>query len=319
MTSATPRRWRAFACSLIASALFAAPGAAAVAATSEPPAGTTLPAQKTVVVFGENIRYYEIGHGPTVVLVHGLGSSAKGDWGRVMQSMAVDHRVLALDLLGFGNSDKPVIVYGIQIWVDVLGEFLRLSLDAKGEPFTLVGESLGGWIAAQYTIQALGNVAMGPSFVLPKPSKLLLADAAGFSRASVARLGDRSAPTRPSGLSLAEQKGLLGSIFHDPAFVSDEGLRTGMAWAMGKGDGWTIVSLYGNPGLVHEAVEGKLGGVDIPTLVVWGQYDRLVPLSEGEGYAAAIRNARLVVIPDSGHAPMIEAPAKFLRAVESFL
>lgn len=300
------RSWRALACALCASAAFASGSSVAA----------PLPAQKTLVVFGEKIRYYEMGSGPTVVLVHGLGSSAKGDWGKVMQTMAVGHRVLALDLLGFGNSGKPIIVYGIQTWVDVLGEFLRAK---RADSFTLVGESLGGWIAAQYTIQALAGEAVGPSFVLPKPSKLVLSDAAGFSRASVARVNDRSAPVRPSGLSLGEQKRLLGSIFHDPAYVSDEGLRTGMAWAMSKGDGWAIVSLYGNRGLVAESVEGKLGGIDIPTLVVWGQYDELVPLADGEGYAAAIPNARLVVIPDVGHAPMIEAPASFMKAVESFL
>ena len=311
MTSPT-RGWRAVVCALSASAAFAWCGVASAAPLDAAP----LPAQKTVVVFGQKIRYYEMGRGPTVVLVHGLGSSARGDWGRVMRSMAATHRVLALDLLGFGNSDKPFIEYGIQTWVDVLGEFLR---ERHAESFTLVGESLGGWIAAQYTIQALGGDAIGPSYVLPKPAKLVLSDAAGFSRASVARIDDRSPSSGPSGISLAGQKRLLGAIFHDPAFVSDAGLRSGMAWAISKGDGWAIQSLHGNRGLAEESLEGRLGVIDIPTLVVWGQYDALVPLADGEGYAAAIRDARLIVIPDCGHAPMIEAPIRFMKAVEAFL
>ncbi len=275
-----------------------------------------MPAQKTTVVFGQKIRYFELGEGPTVVLVHGLGSSARGDWGRVMQAIARDHRVVALDLLGFGASDKPVIAYSVQTWVDVLGEFLR---ERKVEPFTLVGESLGGWIAAQYTIQALTDDAVGPEFLLPKPSKLVLSDAAGLSKISVARSLDPPATKLAPGISLAGQKRLLGMIFHDPVYSSSAGLRTGMAWAVAKGDGWTMQSFAANRAASDESVGDKLGRITIPTLVVWGQYDELVPIADGEGYAAGIPGAKLVVIPDSGHAPMIETPAPFLKAVGDFL
>ncbi|HEY1764198.1 MAG TPA: alpha/beta fold hydrolase, partial [Opitutaceae bacterium] len=114
-----------------------------------------LPAPQTTVIFGQKIVYYDLGSGPTVVLLHGMGSSAKGDWGRCMLALAEHHRVIAPDQLGFGGSDKPFIDYGIQTWVDFLGEFLR---QRKPGTFILAGESLGGWIAAQYTIQALGEL-----------------------------------------------------------------------------------------------------------------------------------------------------------------
>ena len=108
-----------------------------------------LPAQQTVTLFGQRIQYYDVGSGPAIVLLHGLGSSAKGDWGRCIMPLAERHRVLALDQLGFGASDKPFIDYGIQTWVDFLGEFLR---EKKVGQFTLAGESLGGWVAAKYAI-----------------------------------------------------------------------------------------------------------------------------------------------------------------------
>ncbi len=310
MIAATTRHGRslAFACCLVVALL--TPTARAETGAS------SLPAQKTAIVFGAKVRYFDFGSGPTIVLVHGLGSSARGDWGRVMRPLAAGHRVVALDLPGFGASDKPFIDYGIQTWVDFLGEFLR---DRKVTSFTLVGESLGGWIAAQYAIQSLSGDAVGPGFALPKPAKLVLADAAGFSRASVARMQEPAATPAPSGISLAGQKRLLGAIFHDPAYTSDAGLRTGMAWAIAKGDGWTIQSFRGNRTLAEETAEGRLGAITIPTLVIWGEHDRLVPLADGEGYAAGIANARLVVVPDVGHAPMIEAPAAFLKALEPFL
>jgi triacylglycerol lipase len=186
--------------------------------------------------------------------------------------LAAHHRVLALDQLGFGGSDKPFINYGIQTWVDFLGEFLR---ERKPGAFALVGESLGGWVAAQYSIQALGSgPAPGPSFALPKPARLVLADAAG---------------------------------------------HRALAKMMGKGDTWTIRSFSTNPAIQAEAVDDKLGGITIPTLVVWGAYDGAVPLEDGKDFAARIAGARLIVIPDCGHAPCIENPPAFLAAVQPFL
>ena len=102
----------------VSSLLLAAP-----AGRAQTPPG--LPDPQVTVLFGQRIQYYDVGSGPCVVLLHGMGSSAKGDWGHCIMALAAHHRVLAPDQLGFGGSDKPVIDYGIQTWVDFLGEFLR--------------------------------------------------------------------------------------------------------------------------------------------------------------------------------------------------
>jgi len=289
-----------------------------------------LPAQKTLTLFGARIRYHELGERarrPTLVLLHGLGSSAAGDWGQVMPQLARTHHVLAPDQLGFGNSDKPFIPYGIQTWVDFLGEFLR---EKKVGEFVLMGESLGGWIAAQYTLQALRGEAVGASFVLPRPSRLVLADSAGLRDSLDEAKADR-APSAPAsaasggvpmpgpGPSLAKQKALLASIFHAPAFSSEDAVRRGMAWSLAKGDSHTIAAVLDNPAVMNDSLDGRLGGITVPTLVVWGQYDELIPLSKGRRMAAEIPGARLVVVPDAGHAPMIETPAAFLAALGDFL
>ncbi|HMD60063.1 MAG TPA: alpha/beta hydrolase [Opitutaceae bacterium] len=269
-----------------------------------------LPAPQATVLFGQKILYYDVGTGPTVVLIHGMGSSAKGDWGRCITALSAHHRVLAPDLLGFGGSDKPFIDYGIQTWVDFLGEFLR---ERKPGDFALVGESLGGWIVAQYAIQSLGSEPpVGPSFALPKPSRLVLSDAAGHRRLA-------TKPSDGSVSSLAATRALLGSVFHGAAWRTDDALRADYAWSMGKGDSWTIRSFVSNSATQAEAVDGKLGGITIPTLVVWGAYDGLVPLDDGRDYAARIAGARLVVIPECGHAPCIEDPPAFLAALQPFL
>jgi pimeloyl-ACP methyl ester carboxylesterase len=305
------RRMAAAACSVLAIGI-ALLGPATASAAPE----AALPEQKTAVLFGANIRYYDIGSGPVLVLVHGLGSSAKGDWGQVMLPLAQNHRVLALDQLGFGNSDKPQIDYGIQTWVDFLGEFLRQNQVAD---FTLVGESLGGWISAQYTIQALRGVAAGPSLGLPKPARLVLSDSAGL-HATMKRLSAPPQPAKPAivGASLAGEKQLLASVFHSPSYQTDQALRDGLAWSLAKGDAWAIRAVR-NPALLDETVDRQLGAIKIPTLVIWGEHDKLLPLKDGRYFASKIGGAELKIIAGSGHAPMIETPDAFLSALQPFL
>src|SRR5260370_28625910 len=139
-----------------------------------PTFGQTGPAQppdKTVAVFGQTLHYWDVGSGPVVVLVHGLGSKKENDWGRVVVPLSQKYHVIAPDQLGFGQSDKPMIDYSIQTYVDFLNEFLH---ELKIEKATLVGESLGGWISALYTLQAASDKHMIPV------EKLVLVDAAGL-------------------------------------------------------------------------------------------------------------------------------------------
>jgi triacylglycerol lipase len=271
-----------------------------------------LPAPQTVTLFGQRIQFYDVGRGPAVVLLHGLGSSAKGDWGRCIMPLAEHHRVLALDQLGFGASDKPFIDYGIQTWVDFLGEFLRVR---KVENFTLAGESLGGWVAARYTIEALGAAPPpGPTFALPKPVRLILSDAAGHRA-----LPDRRDEGGPAGSSIAGTKDLLSKVFYGQAWRNDDAVRASFAWSMSKGDTWAVHSILSGNAAQAEAVDDGLPSISIPTLVVWGAQDQLVPIADGRDFAAKIPGARLVVIPACGHAPCIENPDAFLAAVRPFL
>ena len=137
----------------------------------------TLPQPKSVSVLRQRIVYYEAGAGPDLVLVHGFASQASFDWGHVIPPLAKHYHVIALDQIGFGASDKPAIDYSIQTFVDFLGEFLRTL---HVQHFALAGESLGGWIVTNYTLQALAPSNQG-AYALPVPTRLILEDAAGHS------------------------------------------------------------------------------------------------------------------------------------------
>lgn len=272
---------------------------------------TPMPKPLTARVFGQKIQYYDVGTGSTIVLVHGFGSSAIFDWDKVIGPLSKHHRVLAMDQVGWGKSDKPLTDYSIQTWVDFLGEFLR---QLKIERFTLAGESLGGWIAAQYTIQTLTpDTKANAVLAYPRPEKLILSDAAGHAN---------SPPLTPydfDNSSIASLRESLSHVFFDKSLVTNESARQAFIGRLASGAGFTANSFLSNPTNRRYAIDGKLASITLPTLVVWGANDELVPLADGRDYAAQIPSAKLVIIPECGHVPAVEKPQQFLLAVAAFL
>src|SRR6476660_4919308 len=121
---------------------------------------------KEITVFGQKIHYVEAGTGPTVILLHGLGGSSQV-WQFNIAALAEKYHVVAPDQIGFGKSDKPLVNYRIRTYVDFLDQFCK---QLKIERASLVGNSMGGWIATAFT-------AAFPDRV----DKLVLVDAAGYA------------------------------------------------------------------------------------------------------------------------------------------
>jgi triacylglycerol lipase len=272
-----------------------------LAAFAVPAFGQGQPPDKTITVFGQAIHYFDMGSGPVVVLLHGLGSR-KEDWLPVLEPMAQKYRLLVPDQIGFGRSDKPLLDYSIQTYVDFLNEFLR---QLKVEKASLVGESLGGWIAGLYVAEMGGGAHMIPV------EKLVLVDAAGLKQ-------DKPIPDlNPS--SLAAMRGLMEAVFYDTSWLNEDALRKTFTDKLATKDGYTVRSLLGNPGLGTERLDDRLGSIKVPTLVTWGKQDKLLPIGAGERYAAGIAGAKLVSFEKCGHVPPVEKTEEFLAAVVAFL
>ncbi len=266
-----------------------------------PAFGQGQPADKTITVFGQSIHYFDMGSGPVVVLLHGLGSR-KDDWLPVLEPMAQKYRLLVPDQIGFGKSDKPLLDYSIQTYVDFLNEFLR---QLKVEKASLVGESLGGWIAALYVVEIGGGAHLIPV------EKLVLVDAAGLKQ-------DKPIPDlNPS--SLAAMRGMMEAVFYDTSWLSEDALRKIFTDKLAVHDGYTVRSILGNPALGAERLDERLASIRVPTLVTWGKQDKLLPIASGERYAAGIAGAKLVSFDKCGHVPAVEKTEEFLAAVTSFL
>jgi pimeloyl-ACP methyl ester carboxylesterase len=269
-----------------------------------PAFGQTVPGQptdKTIAVFGQTIHYWDVGSGPVVVLLHGLGSR-KEDWVSVVAPLSQNYRLLVPDQIGFGHSDKPLLDYSIQTYVDFLNEFLR---DLKVEKASLVGESLGGWICGLYAAEISGGAHLVPV------EKLILVDSAGLKQ-------DKPIPDlNPS--SLAAMRALMQAVFFDTSWLDDNTLRKIFADKLATHDAYTVRSFLNNPAIGAERLDDKLANIKVPTLVLWGKQDSLLPIAAGERYAAGIAGARLVSFDKCGHVPAVEQTEAFLSTVSGFL
>ena len=313
-TNSESRRRGAFAAlngSVFAVVFVLACGVSASAATTPAtpvvvPAAQVAAAQagaKEVTVFGQKINYVESGSGPVVVLLHGLGGSTL-NWGFNTSALAQKHRVIVPDLLGHGRSDKPLINYRVATYVDFLDKFLS---ELKVERASLVGNSMGGWIAALYALKHPARV-----------ERLVLVDAAGFKPPPDLDLASLS------GLNPSTREGmrqLASLVFHNKQlFASDAAIDLALTQRLSAGDGYTIQSLVESIHRGEDMLDGRLAALKQPTLIIWGREDGLTPLArEGERFKRELPAAQMVVFDACGHIPQIEKAAEFNAAVLKFL
>jgi 2-hydroxy-6-oxonona-2,4-dienedioate hydrolase len=256
---------------------------------------------KEVIVFGQKIHYIEAGSGPTVILLHGLGGSAQV-WQFNIGPLAEKFHVVVPDQIGFGKSDKPLVNYRIRTYVDFLDQFCK---QLKIERATLVGNSMGGWIAAMFT-------AAFPDRV----DKLVLVDAAGYEPPK--DLDTRAFfglnPTTREGMKILSAK-----VFYNKAFLTDAVIDMAIAARLAAGDGYTINSITESIIRGEDFLDGVVKNIKRPTLIVWGRQDGLVTLAEGERFNKDIAGSKLIVIDQCGHVPNVEKPGEFNAAVLKFL
>lgn len=264
-------------------------------------AQTSAPVEKDIVVFGQKIHYAEAGSGPTVILLHGLGGSWRA-WQQNIGPLAEKFHVIAPDQIGFGKSDKPLVNYRIRTYVDFLDQFCKqLNIDRA----TLVGNSMGGWIALLFTAALPDRV-----------DKLVLVDAAGYPPPKDVD------PRTFYGLNpstRAGMKALVAKVFYGKIFQTDTAIDAAIANRLAAGDGYTINSITESIIRGEDFLDVQVKTIKRPTLIVWGREDGLTPLSDGERFNKEIPGSKLVVIEQCGHVPNLEKAAEFNAALMKFL
>ncbi len=257
---------------------------------------------KFVTVYGAKIHYVEAGNGAPLILVHGLADSVE-IWDPVIPPLAAKFRVIAFDEIGFGHSDKPLLDYRVSTFVDFLDGFLK---ELKIEHASLVGNSLGGWIAAAFALAHPERV-----------DRLVLCDAAGY-RALAQAMGPRTLEA----LKLASRDDIryLGPLtFHNKQFYEGTAVDDAFRQRVIAGDSYTVSRVLDSLIRGDDALDNRLHEINRPTLILWGRDDKLIPLSFGERFHQEIAGSQLRIVDNCGHMPQIECANEFTTAVLQFL
>jgi len=259
--------------------------------------------EKTVSVFGAKINYVEAGDPskPTVILLHGLGGQS-ANWAFNIPALAANYHVIAPDQIGFGKSDRVMLKYRVATYVDFLD---KLMSELKIEKASLVGNSLGGWVAAWTAIKYPNRV-----------ERLVLVDAAGLKPAAVdmAQIYSLNYSTRD------EVRQIVKLVFYNQAlFGSDAFIEQSLNLRVAANDGYTISSLIESIKRDEDFLNGRLGDIKKPTLIIWGKQDGLLKVTDGEQFKREIAGSELIVFDQCGHVPMVEKAADFNKAVLGFL
>jgi pimeloyl-ACP methyl ester carboxylesterase len=262
------------------------------------------------VLAGHRIRFVRAGEGPSLVLIHGLGSSLH-TWKALVPRLATAYDVIALDLPGFGASEQPADLS----FADLVAVIPALLDDLGLERAGLVGNSLGGGTAAAVA-------AAWPERV----SALALIDAAGFQQGPV----DTPAVFR---LATADPTGLLArlplrrllvrlalrQVFHDDALVTDDRVEEYLAPMLRPGAIGSLRSLLSMPPSEMERLRRGLREIRAPALIAWGREDAWIPVAHAERFRQAIPSARVELLEGCGHMPQEECPEALLRVLLPFL
>lgn len=266
-------------------------------------------------VNGLKIRYWQQGgQGSPVLLIHGLGGFVE-NWQFNINALAKHHRVFAIDLPGFGQSDKPKRDYTVAFFMEVITGFIKQFELGKT---TLIGNSLGGGAALMLSIHH-------PELV----DKIILACPAGFSRKLpfVFKLLTinflNQLLLRPS---LAKSRAGLQAITRQHDFITDEYVQLVYGYANTPGTKHALISIIKSMsnfrGIKKKLLKGiteRLHEVKAPTLIIWGKDDPLLPLKHAKNKIPRIPSAELVVLEDCGHMPQCEYPAEFNQLAIEFL
>ncbi len=269
--------------------------------------------QRTVEVGGRAVNVLDTGgDGPVLLWIHGLSANWQSWLLNIPQFMG-SYRCVALDLPGFGLSDMPaedISITGYAATVDAVCDVLGIDV------VSVIGNSMGGFVGAELALAFPTRV-----------ERLVLVSAAGLSQENVRRepvlavgrlLATGAAHTAAYQDTLARRPRLrrlaLAGVVRYP-----ERLSVALTHELFQG--------AGKPGflpaleaLLSYSFRDRLVGIEIPVLIVWGEFDMLVPVGDATEYATLIgANARRVVFNDTGHVPMIERPTRFNALLAEFL
>jgi pimeloyl-ACP methyl ester carboxylesterase len=273
------------------------------------------PKDQYVEVGNIRTRYWALGDGKSsAILLHGLGGYIE-EWEDNVAALAQDRRVYALDLVGFGRSDKPQVRYSIPYLTEFVQEFMIVQ---DVDRTALIGVSMGGAIALRFALQYPHKV-----------EKMVLAASAGLGTEISIYLRMMSLPILGELAARPSRKGtiqILRLIFQDQDLITDQWIEEGYAMSSLPGVQRCLLSalrsmctIWGVRNDAFRPILDRLEEIEIPTLIIWGAQDRILPATHAHQAAKRLPNARVHIFDPCGHVPNRERAEEFNALVTDFL
>ncbi|MGA8745040.1 MAG: alpha/beta fold hydrolase [Solirubrobacterales bacterium] len=270
---------------------------------------------KSALVHGHAVNYLEAGEGPVLLLIHGIALDWKS-WRAVVEPLAERHTVLAVDLPGHGASGAGSGDYSPGGMAAVLRDLLAMR---GHERATVIGHSLGGGVAMQFTYQF-------PDVV----ERLVLVSSGGLGREVSARLRSGALPGAGPYLAMTNTLGLGGSRAMRPS-AGARGKRATHQAEMARAYASladprrrraflaTLRFAVGLGGQRVSATERLYLAQILPVLIIWGRLDPIIPVSHAEVAHRGIPGSRLAIFEEVRHFPQLEEPDRFVAVLDDFL
>ena len=260
-----------------------------------------------MAINGMKIHYRDEGEGTPIVLIHGTGSSLH-TWDDWTNDLIEDYRVIRLDLPAYGlTGQDPQKRYSSKDYVDLLDAFLA---ELKIDKFHLAGNSLGGLISWLYA-----------SYHPEKVDKLVLLDPSGFpfkntpmviKMAKTPVLNNFIRYVTPR--SFIEKN--IKEVYYDHTLIKASTIDRYHDLTQFEGNRDAFID---RAYIEREDYRDRLSLIKAPTLILWGENDAWIPVSDAPKFKAAIKNAQVVIMPKTGHVPMEERPKESLAIVSAFI
>lgn len=271
---------------------------------------------RTVEVHGRSVSFIEAGSGPVLLLIHGMAGTC-ANWESVIEPLAMQRTVIAPDFPGHGSSAPGGGDYSLG---GLAGGLRDLLLTLGHERATLVGHSLGGGVAMQFTYQfpeMVERLALVSSGGLgPDVSPVLRAAAlpgADLFIAATAGVGARVGSVLGRGLGAIglRPSADVAEVARGYATLSDPERRKAFLA--------TLRSVVGTEGQRVAALDRLYLAEALPLLIVWGENDPIIPVEHARETHAQLPSSQLEIFEDTGHVPQLERPGRFIAVLERFL
>jgi len=272
--------------------------------------------EKTAVVHGRAMTFSEAGSGPVLLLIHGMAGN-RGNWRAVIEPLARAHTVIAPDLPGHGDSEPGGGDYSLGSLASALRDLL---LTLGHERATLVGHSLGGGVAMQFSYQfpemVERLVLVSSGGLGPEVSVILRAAAlpgADPFIAATAGVGQRAGSALGRGLAAVglRPNADVAEVARGYASLAEPDRRAAFLA--------TLRGVIGTRGQRVAAGDRLYLADSLPILIAWGSRDPIIPVGHGEDAHAALPGSWLEIFEGAGHLPQLEEPGRFAAVLERFL